>query len=244
MNPAPAVVLESLTRRFGAVTAVDGASFTIATGELFGILGPNGSGKTTAIRMLCGLLAPTSGRATVAGIDVIQDPDGVKSHIGYMSQAFGLYRDLTVEENLRFYGGVYGLGRELDERVAGAKERMRLAELGPRLAGVLSGGQKQRLALGCSLLHRPRVLFLDEPTAGVDPAARRMFWGIIRGLGAEGTTIICTTHYMDEAEQFDRLVFLSRGRVTAIGTPTEVKAKFGANASLEDVFIHFQEAER
>ena len=243
MNTAPAVVLESLTRRFGAVTAVDAASFSIATGETFGILGPNGSGKTTAIRMLCGLLAPSSGRALVAGIDVTVDPDGVKQHIGYMSQTFGLYRDLTVEENLRFYGGVYGLDRELDERVAWAKERMRLAEFGARLAGVLSGGQKQRLALGCALLHRPRVLFLDEPTAGVDPAARRMFWDIIRGLAAEGTTIICTTHYMDEAERFDRLVFLSRGHVTAVGTPAEVKAKFGANASLEDVFIHFQEAE-
>jgi ABC-2 type transport system ATP-binding protein len=240
---AAAVAVDSLTRRFGAVTAVDGATFTIEAGELFGILGPNGSGKTTAIRMLCGLLTPTSGRAFVAGIDVAADPDAVKAHIGYMSQSFGLYRDLTVEENLRFYGGVYGLEREIDERVGWAMERMRLGELGPRLAGVLSGGQKQRLALGCSLLHRPRVLFLDEPTAGVDPAARRMFWDIIRGLTAEGTTIICTTHYMDEAEHFDRLVFLSRGRVTAVGTPTEVKAKFGAGASLEDVFIHFQEAE-
>ncbi len=247
-GPAPgtvadgdAIVVEELTRRFGKVLAVDHASFTIRSGALFGILGPNGSGKTTMIRMLCGLLAPTSGRASVAGIDVGTDPDGVKAHIGYMSQAFGLYRDLTAEENLRFYGGVYGLGPELNERIRWAMQRVRLGELGGRLAGVMSGGQKQRLALGCSLLHHPRVLFLDEPTAGVDPAARRMFWEIIRGLAAEGTTIICTTHYMDEAERFDRIVFLSAGRVTAAGTPAEVKAAYGQNVTLEDVFIQLQE---
>jgi len=241
---APAVVVEALTRRFGALTAVDQASFEIREGELFGVLGPNGSGKTTIIRMLCGLLAPTSGTARIAGIDVAREPDRVKEAIGYMSQAFGLYRDLTAGENLRFYGGVYGLDHAaLDERVAWATERMRIGELGGRLAGVLSGGQKQRLALGCALLHRPRVLFLDEPTAGVDPAARRLFWDIIRGLAAEGVTIICTTHYMDEAERFDRLVFLSHGRVTTIGTPTEVTAAYGANASLEDVFIRLQEAD-
>jgi len=239
----PAVVVDSLTRRFGTLTAVDHASLSIDPGGTFGVLGPNGSGKTTLIRMLCGLLVPTSGSARVAGIDVGREPDRVKESIGYMSQAFGLYRDLTAEENLRFYGGVYGLGAELDERIAWASERMKLGELGGRLAGVLSGGQKQRLALGCSLLHRPQVLFLDEPTAGVDPAARRLFWDIIRGLAAEGTTIICTTHYMDEAERFDRLVFMSRGRVTAIGTPAEVKASFGQNVSLEDVFIQLQEKE-
>jgi ABC-2 type transport system ATP-binding protein len=191
--------------------------------------------------MLCGLLAPSAGTARVAGIDVAQDPDGVKAHIGYMSQTFGLYRDLTAEENLEFYGGVYGLDNELASRIDWAMERMRLRELGGRLAGVLSGGQKQRLALGCSLLHRPSVLFLDEPTAGVDPAARRMFWEIIRGLAAEGTTIICTTHYMDEAERFDRLLFLSRGRITATGSPAEVTSSFGG--TLEDVFIRLQEAE-
>jgi ABC-2 type transport system ATP-binding protein len=243
-EPAATVVAESLTRRFGALVAVDGATFSIRAGELFGILGPNGSGKTTAIRMLCGLLAPSGGRARVAGIDVAEDPDGVKAHIGYMSQAFGLYGDLTAEENLEFYGGVYGLHRELRERIAWAMQRMKLQELGGRLAGVLSGGQKQRLALGCSLLHRPSVLFLDEPTAGVDPAARRLFWEIIRGLAAEGATIICTTHYMDEAERFDRLLFLSRGRVTASGSPAEVKAAFGGGSvSLEDVFIQLQEAD-
>jgi len=240
----PAVVVEALTRRFGSLIAVNQVSLSIRSGELFGALGPNGSGKTTLIRMLCGLLIPSSGTARVAGIDVGEEPDRVKENIGYMSQAFGLYRDLTAEENLEFYGGVYGLGGdELRERVAWAIQQMRLGELRGRLAGVLSGGQKQRLALGCSLLHQPPVLFLDEPTAGVDPAARRLFWEIIRGLAAGGTTIICTTHYMDEAEHFDRQVFLSRGRVTAIGTPSEVKASFGQGVSLEDVFIQLQEKE-
>ena len=241
MTPAPVVEVRGLSKRFGTVLAVDDVSFTILQGEVFGLLGPNGSGKTTAIRMLCGIMTPGAGSASVAGADVARQPDLVKARIGYMSQAFGLYRDLTVDENLEFYGGVYGLGAELGERVAWATQQMRLGELGGRLVGVLSGGQKQRLALGCALMHRPRVLFLDEPTAGVDPAARRLFWEIIRGLAAGGTTIICSTHYMDEAERFDRLVFLSRGRLTAIGTPTEVKASFGGGVSLEDVFIQLQE---
>jgi ABC-2 type transport system ATP-binding protein len=235
------VVVDRLVKRFGSVTAVDDLSFEIDAGEIFGILGPNGSGKTTTIRMLCGLLAPTSGRASVAGFDVTRDPDDVKAHIGYMSQAFGLYRDLTVEENLRFYGGVYGLERELPERLAWARERMMLGEINHRLVGVLSGGQRQRLALGCAMLHEPRVLFLDEPTAGVDPAARRLFWRIIRGLSEQGTTIIVTTHYMDEAERFDRLAFLSAGRLTALGTPEEVKRSFGEGRSLEDIFVELQE---
>jgi ABC-2 type transport system ATP-binding protein len=222
---------------------VDGVTFDILSREIFGILGPNGSGKTTTIRMLCGLLKPTSGRATVAGADVTAHPDTVKQSIGYMSQAFGLYGDLTVEENLRFYGGVYGLAAGLDARIAWAKERMMLGELGGRLAGKLSGGQRQRLALGCSLLHQPPVLFLDEPTAGVDPGARRLFWQIIRGLCADGTTIIVTTHYMDEAERFDRLAFLSRGKLTAVGTPAEVKRSFGADLSLEDIFVRLQQSE-
>ena len=239
----PVVQVESLGKSFGPVIAVEGVSFEIHPREIFGILGPNGSGKTTTIRMLCGLLAPSAGGARVAGIDVAAEPDRVKSLIGYMSQAFGLYRDLTVEENLRFYGGVYGLGRELPERVAWTMERMQLGEIGDRLAGVLSGGQKQRLGLGCAVLHRPRVLFLDEPTAGVDPAARRLFWRIIRALAAEGTTIIVTTHYMDEAERFGRLAFLSRGRLTALGTPDEVRASFGAGQSLEDIFVTLQQAD-
>ncbi len=243
MNPAqpPAVDVHEITRRFGATVAVDRVTFDIRTGEIFGILGPNGSGKTTMIRMLCGLLAPNGGTARVAGFDVIERPERVKAHIGYMSQAFGLYRDLTVDENLRFYGGVYGLDRELGARVAWAKQRMHLGELGERITGVMSGGQKQRLALGCSVLHEPPVLFLDEPTAGVDPGARRLFWEIIRGLAADGTTIICTTHYMDEAERFDRIAFLSLGKLTALGTPAEVRATFGGNRTLEDIFVMLQE---
>jgi ABC-2 type transport system ATP-binding protein len=236
-----AVEVRGLTKHFGAVKAVDGVTFEIRSGEIFGILGPNGSGKTTTIRMLCGLLKPTSGTAIVAGADVTTSPDKVKAAIGYMSQAFGLYGDLTVEENLRFYGGVYGLDSALDARIAWAKERMMLAEFGDRLSAKISNGQRQRLALGCSLLHEPPVLFLDEPTAGVDPAARRLFWQIIRGLSADGTTIIVTTHYMDEAERFDRLAFLSRGHLTAFGTPNEVKRTFGEGMSLEDIFVRLQE---
>jgi ABC-2 type transport system ATP-binding protein len=243
MNGGVAVDVRGLAKHFGAVKAVDGVTFDIRAGEIFGILGPNGSGKTTTIRMLCGLLRPTSGTATVAGADVTTEPERVKSAIGYMSQAFGLYGDLTVAENLRFYGGVYGLDRELGARIAWAMDRMKLAELGDRLSGRLSGGQRQRLALGCSLLHRPPVLFLDEPTAGVDPAARRLFWTIIRGLAAEGTTIIVTTHYMDEAERFDRLAFLSRGKLTAYGTPDEVKRTFGEGMTLEDIFVQLQEGD-
>jgi len=240
-----AVVVEAraLGKRFGAVAAVDGVSFEIRAGEIFGMLGPNGSGKTTAIRMLCGLLTPGAGSASVAGADVAREPELVKSRIGYMSQSFGLYRDLTVDENLEFYAGVYGLGEAKAARIAWAKGAMRLAELGPRLAGVLSGGQKQRLALACSMMHAPQVLFLDEPTAGVDPAARRLFWTIIRERAAEGVTMIVTTHYMDEAERFDRLVFLSRGHVMAIGTPAEVRHQFGDNMTLEDVFVSLQEAD-
>ncbi|HEY2954941.1 MAG TPA: ABC transporter ATP-binding protein [Candidatus Eisenbacteria bacterium] len=240
-DAAPVVVVRELTRRFGALTAVAAVSFDIRPREIFGILGPNGSGKTTTIRILCGLLAPSSGEATVAGIDVVKEPDAVKSRIGYMSQAFGLYRDLTVEENLRFYGGVYGIGAAIRERIGWAMETMRLERAAGQLAGTLSGGFKQRLALATSLLHQPPVLFLDEPTAGVDPAARRVFWEIIGELARGGTTIIVTTHYMDEAERFDRLAFLSRGHLTALGTPPEVRRAFGEGLSLEDIFVQLQE---
>jgi len=238
---SPAVEVHDLVKQFGSVLAVDGVTFDIEAGELFGMLGPNGSGKTTTIRMLCGLIAPTRGTARVAGVDVTREPDRVKSSIGYMSQAFGLYGDLSVNENLEFYGGVYGLDRELPERITWAKQRMHLEQLGERITGVLSGGQKQRLALACAVMHRPAVLFLDEPTAGVDPGARRLFWQIIRTLAAEGTTIICTTHYMDEAERFDRIAFLSGGKLTALGTPDEVRATFGGNRTLEDIFVMLQE---
>ena len=242
-NGGPVVAARDLQKSFGTLVAVAGISFDIHAGEIFGMLGPNGSGKTTTIRMLCGLLAPTAGAITVAGVDVVVRPDAVKERIGYMSQAFGLYRDLTVEENLRFYAGVYDLGAAIPERVAWAIEAMRLTRAAGQLAGTLSGGNKQRLALGCALMHHPPVVFLDEPTAGVDPAARRLFWVIIRELSATGTTMIVTTHYMDEAERFDRLAMLSRGHLRAMGTPAEVKRAFGENVTLEDIFVQLQERE-
>jgi ABC-2 type transport system ATP-binding protein len=237
------VSVRELVKRFGELIAVDGVSFDIRPGEVFGLLGPNGSGKTTTIRMLCGLLTPTSGSLEVAGVDVVAKPEAVKSRIGYMSQAFGLYRDLTVEENLRFYAGVYECGERTADRVAWALKAMRIERASKQLAGTLSGGNKQRLALGTSLLHEPPVVFLDEPTAGVDPAARRVFWEIIRQLASMRTTMIVTTHYMDEAERFDRLAMLSRGKLMAIGTPSEVRAAFGNAASLEDIFVQLQERE-
>jgi ABC-2 type transport system ATP-binding protein len=236
-----AVETRDLSRRFGTLTAVQHLNLAINRGEVFGLLGPNGSGKTTTIRMLCGLLDPTEGDAIVAGVDVRKTPEQVKTRIGYMSQRFGLYEDLTVGENLDFYGGIYGL--------RGAAQRTRSDEvvgflgLGQRLhqlAGQLSGGWKQRLALGCALLHRPPVLFLDEPTAGVDPAARRSFWRTIHDLAKTGTTVLVTTHYMDEAERCDRLAMLSLGHLIALGTPDEVARQVGGK-TLEDAFIILQE---
>lgn len=236
-----AVETRDLTRRFGDLTAVRGLNLRIAQGEVFGLLGPNGSGKTTTIRMLCGLLEPTSGGATVAGLDVAREPDRIKERIGYMSQRFGLYEDLTVGENLEFYAGVYGLRhgarRERLDRVVGF---LGLATRLRQLAGTLSGGWKQRLALGCALLHQPPVLFLDEPTAGVDPAARRSFWRTIHALARSGTTVLVTTHYMDEAAQCGRLALMSQGHLIALGSPADVAAQVGG-ATLEDAFIILQE---
>jgi ABC-2 type transport system ATP-binding protein len=237
----PAVETRDLTRRFGAITAVDRLSLRIACGEVFGLLGPNGSGKTTTIRMLCGLLDPTAGTARVAGVEVTEAPEQVKTRIGYMSQRFGLYEDLTVGENLDFYAGIYGLSREVrrqrrDELLGylGLERRLR------QLAGTLSGGWKQRLSLACAMLHRPALLFLDEPTAGVDPAARRSFWRTIHEIARTGTTVLVTTHYMDEAERCGRLAMMSGGHLIAIGTPAEVAAQVGG-ATLEDAFIILQE---
>lgn len=236
-----AVDIRELTRRFGALTAVSRLTLAVQRGEVFGLLGPNGSGKTTTIRMLCGLLEPSEGDATVAGVDVRAAPERVKTQIGYMSQRFGLYEDLTVRENLEFYGGIYGL--------SGAAQRERtdqvVAFLGiggrlGQLAGELSGGWKQRLALGCALLHQPPVLFLDEPTAGVDPAARRNFWRTIHDLAQGGTTVLVTTHYMDEAQRCDRLGMMSLGHLIALGTPAQVAQQVGGK-TLEDAFIILQE---
>ena len=224
MTATPVVDVRGLSKRFGALLAVDDVSFTILRGEVFGLLGPNGSGKTTAIRMLCGLMTPSAGSASVAGADVAREPDAVKARIGYMSQAFGLYRDLTVNENLAFYGGVYELGARRPERAAWARQAMRLTEFGDRLAGVLSGGQRQRLALACAMIHAPRVVFLDEPTAGVDPLARREFLALVRRRVQAGATVFLTTHYMDEAEYCRRVGLMVAGRLVALGTPAELKA--------------------
>ena len=236
-----AVDIRELTRRFGALTAVSRLTLAVQRGEVFGLLGPNGSGKTTTIRMLCGLLEPSEGDATVAGVDVRAAPERVKTQIGYMSQRFGLYEDLTVRENLEFYGGIYGLSGaaqrdRTDQVVAFLGIGGRLAQL----AAELSGGWKQRLALGCALLHHPPVLFLDEPTAGVDPAARRNFWRAIHDLSRGGTTVLVTTHYMDEAQRCDRLGMMSLGHLIALGTPAQVAQQVGGQ-TLEDAFIILQE---
>jgi ABC-2 type transport system ATP-binding protein len=237
---AGVISTHQLRKSFGDLVAVDSLTLEIARGEVFGMLGPNGSGKTTTIRMLCGLLAPTSGEITVAGIDAVRDPEGVRRRIGYMSQRFGLYDDMTVRENFRFYAGLYGLGRrERDAREAELFTQLGLTPRVRQLTGTLSGGWKQKLALACATAHRPDLVFLDEPTAGVDPAARRQFWRIIRELSAGGMTILVTTHYMDEATQCDRLAFLSRGHLIGLGTPEEITAQFG-QPTVEDVFIALQ----
>lgn len=217
-----AVEVEDLTRTFGDFVAVDAISLTVGKGEIFGFLGPNGAGKSTTIKMLCGLLLPTGGRGTVGGFDITAEAEEIKKHIGYMSQKFSLYDDLTVEENITFFSGIYGVAKER------RKERkdwvIAMAGLGDRrdaLTRTLPGGVKQRLALGCAILHEPPILFLDEPTSGVDPISRRNFWGLIYDMSQAGTTVFVTTHYMDEADYCDRLALIYRGRIIAEGTPTE-----------------------
>ena len=230
----PAVVARELTRTFGAFRAVDRVSFEVPPGEVFGFLGSNGAGKTTTIRMLCGLLAPSSGSATVLGLDVASRAAEIKRRIGYMSQRFSLYADLTVEENLRFWGGAYGLfGAEIARR---ADWGIGIAELGERrraLVRELPGGYRQRLALACALLHEPPVVFLDEPTSGVDPEARRRFWDLIDGLGAAGKTVFVTTHAMDEAERCHRVAFMHAGRLLRLDTVPRLKQLFAAGEILE-----------
>ena len=217
------VVVEHLSRRFGDLVAVRDVSFEVRRGEIFGMLGPNGAGKSTTLRILCGILDPSGGRAVVVGFDVSKEPERVKQSIGYMTQRFSLYEDLTVEENLRFYAGIYGLSRkERRSRVSEELARSGLVDRAKQLSGTLSGGWKQRLALVCATIHQPPLLFLDEPTAGVDPVSRREFWNRIHRIASEGTTVIVTTHYMDEAERCHRLAFMFRGMILDMGTPSAV----------------------
>ena len=243
----PAIHVEHLTRRFGAFTAVNDVSFDVSRGEVFGFLGSNGAGKSTTIRMLCGLLRPTSGRADVGGIDVGRDPESVKCRIGYMSQRFSLYELLTVDQNIRFYGGLYGLsGERLARRRKFALEMAGLVGREDAMARTLSGGWRQRLALGCALLHEPPILFLDEPTGGVDPVSRRDFWRLIDDMAMAGTTVLVTTHYLDEAERCDRVAIIHGGRMAAIGPTRALKQSLAERQpqddpdvlpTLEDVFI-------
>lgn len=232
---APAAIeVRGLTRRFGDFVAVNNLSFTVDRGEIFGFLGSNGAGKSTTIRMLCGLLRPSAGSATVGGVDVAHNPEGVKQRIGYMSQRFSLYELLTVDQNIRFFGGLYGLqGERLASRRAFVIEMAGLQGRESTLARDLAGGWRQRLALGCAILHEPPVLFLDEPTGGVDPLSRRQFWRLIDRLSQEGVTVLVTTHYLDEAERCHRVALIHAGEMAALGTPTEVKSIFSGRPILE-----------
>jgi ABC-2 type transport system ATP-binding protein len=229
-----AVIVENLEKRFGRFVAVDRVSFQVERGEIFGFLGPNGAGKSTTIRMLCGILPPTSGRGVVAGFDIGVQPEQIKARIGYMSQKFSLYQDLTVEENINFYSGIYCLPAALRaERKEWVLEMAGLAEHRRRPTGLLSGGWKQRLALGCAILHQPPIVFLDEPTSGVDPLSRRSFWDLIYDLAGQGVTVFVTTHYMDEAEYCDRLGLIYRGELAALDTPDRLKRELMAEDVLE-----------
>lgn len=234
-----AICIRNLTKKFGNFTAVDDLSFEIPRGKVFGFLGPNGSGKSTTIRMLCGVIRPTSGGGTVLGFDIVKESEKIKQNIGYMSQRFSLYEDLTVEENLDFYGNIYMIPKDrLEER---KKELIEMANLKGKeksLAGTLSGGWKQRLALGCALIHSPKLLVLDEPTAGVDPVSRREFWESITKLAKDGITVLVTTHYMDEASICDIIGFIYNSRLITIDTPQGLYEKHGVN-NIEEIFIRY-----
>lgn len=220
------VVIEDLVKRFGDFVAVNHISLETRKGEIFGFLGPNGAGKSTTIRMLCGLLTPTSGRAIVAGFDVAREPESVRQNIGYMSQKFSLYNDLKVIENLRLFSGLYNVPSEkLKERIDWALEMANLKGQENLIVGTLPGGWKQRLALGCAVLHQPPIIFLDEPTSGVDPISRRQFWDLIHRMAGDGVTVFVTTHYMEEAEYCNRLALIFRGKMVALGTPSQLKQK-------------------
>jgi len=233
----PAIEVRDLTRRFGSFTAVDAISFTVERGEIFGFLGANGAGKTTAIKMLIGLLAPTSGEARVAGHDIHTETEAVRRSIGYMSQHFSLYEDLTVRENIRLYGTIYGLSdARLDARLGELLAELELEHVADELVTGLPLGWKQKLALSVALIHEPDIVFLDEPTGGVDPIARRRFWETIYATAASGTTVFVTTHYMDEAEYCDRVSIMVNGRIAALGSPADLKREHAAD-SVDEVFV-------
>lgn len=229
-----AVTAEKLIKRFGDFTAVDGISFNVERGEIFGFLGPNGAGKTTTIKVLCGLMSPSDGSGSVGGYDIVNDQKKIKSIVGYMSQKFSLYSDLTVRENLEFFGGIYGVkGQYLAKRIQEISLFLDLSEIIDKKTADLSLGWKQRLALACAILHQPRIIFLDEPTSGVAPDARRRFWNLINNLASVGVTVFVTTHYMDEAEHCDRLAFIDQGRIIALGTTREIKGMMKDGTILE-----------
>ena len=245
-TPEYAVAVENLEKRFGDFQAVNKVTFQVKRGEIFGFLGPNGAGKSTTIRMLCGIITPTAGKANVIGFDVFKEAEQIKAHIGYMSQKFSLYEDLTVEENIDFYSGIYQIPQsEKKARKDWVVTMSGLEEHRNSLTSILPGGWRQRLALGCALLHKPPVIFLDEPTSGVDPISRRNFWDLIYQLAAEGVTVFVTTHYMDEAEYCDRLAMIYRGELVAIGTPDELKVRYMSadilNLECPDPFKMLQE---
>ncbi|HQQ95629.1 MAG TPA: ABC transporter ATP-binding protein [Cyclobacteriaceae bacterium] len=237
MSEDAAISVRDLTKRFGSFTAVNAISFEVKRGEIFGFLGANGAGKTTAMRMLCGLSFPTSGKATVAGYDLFREPEQIKKSIGYMSQKFSLYEDLTVRENIRFYGGIYGLNdKSIKSKTDEMVQALHLESQVDKLVKALPLGWKQKLSFSVAMLHEPRIVFLDEPTGGVDPVTRREFWTMIYEAAHRGTTVFVTTHYMDEAEYCDRVSIMVDGRIDALGTPSELKTQFVA-PSMEQVFI-------
>lgn len=241
MPDEPIIAIKGLRKEFGDFVAVDDISFSVAEGEIFGFIGPNGSGKSTTIRMLLGLLTPTGGGGSVLGYDIARDSEAIRRRIGYMAQRFSLYDELTAGENIRFYAGIYGLkGAAARQRIAEALDLVGLTGVDNRQTGDLSTGWRQRLGLACALVHRPRLLFLDEPTGGVDPVARRDFWDLLYSLASDGVTVFVTTHYMDEADHCHHLCLINAGKIVAYGTPSEIKQRAGAR-DLEAIFARMVE---